>query len=113
MSWPPPNDPALNERLFRQSLECGRLLDSLCGKDPDVREVTKSLVQRWLREAEQSGLIRRACECADSALLTSELSEYVTFHGPHLYAALGTEAGVRASVRFRQAALGSYHKETA
>lgn len=105
-------DPVLSEKAFRIDATSRHGFVSKFGRDRDVQEITLMLVERWIRTAEESARIRMACQLGESRMLMDELEDYVRFHGPHLWASLGTEAGVRASVQWRQPARGSYRTDT-
>ena len=82
----------------------------LWGDDPDVADITAVLFHRWSLQLDQSRArdwSARATSHNVRALLDTA-AEYIDFHGPHLWAGLLTEAGVRASLRGRRAADGSY-----
>lgn len=86
-----------------------RYLDQF-GRDHEVREIAASLMHRFMREIDAAVVNKVQGIHPDYGArhLIKLMDDFISFHGPHLWAALGTEAGIRASVLGRQAAEGSY-----
>lgn len=82
------------------------------GADAEVRAVTESLIARYVSGAVDNPVVRLSTQSGDVESVRADMTRFIEFHGPHLWASLGTEAGIRASVQGRQAARGSYQSDT-
>jgi len=89
---------------------CGAMdcFASWWGKDREVRAIVDMLVVRFEKQLTEAELRRYTEHERGADMMMRDLGQYCEFHGPHLFAGLCTEAGVYASIRGRQAAIGDY-----